>query len=36
MRFAHIAFKVDDVNKILKKALDNGATTLGEVIEIQS
>jgi len=31
--FTHIAFEVEDVDKILKKALDNGATTLGEVIE---
>jgi len=31
--FTHIAFEVDDVDDILKKALEHGATTLGEVIE---
>lgn len=29
--FAHIAFAVDDVAAVFKKALENGGTTLGEV-----
>ena len=31
--FTHIAFEVDNVDKILEKALNNGGTMLGEVIE---
>ena len=31
--FTHIAFEVDNVDKILEKALNNGGTILGEVIE---
>ncbi len=31
--FTHIAFEVDNVDKILEKALNNGGTMLGEAIE---
>jgi len=31
--FTHIAFEVDDVDYIVQKALENGGTALGEVIE---
>lgn len=31
--FTHIAFQVDDVEAVLQKALDNGASRLGEVVE---
>jgi len=31
--FTHIAFEVEDVDEILEKALNHGATMLGEVIE---
>ncbi|MDC0932444.1 VOC family protein [Arcobacteraceae bacterium] len=31
--FTHIAFEVDDVDVILKKALEHNASKLGEVIE---
>lgn len=31
--FTHIAFEVEDVDAILEKALQNGASKLGEVIE---
>ncbi|MGA1931214.1 VOC family protein [Arcobacter sp. YIC-464] len=31
--FTHIAFEVEDVDATMQKALDNGATKLGEVIE---
>ena len=31
--FTHIAFEVEDVDAVLEKALEHGATMLGEVIE---
>ncbi len=31
--FTHIAFEVEDVDTIVKKALDNGGAKLGEIIE---
>ncbi len=31
--FTHIAFEVEDVKTILKKALEHGASMLGEVVE---
>ncbi len=31
--FTHIAFEVEDVNNTLKKALENNAMKLGEVVE---
>ena len=30
---SHIAFQVDDVNEIFDKALENGASALGKVVE---
>ena len=31
--FSHIAFQVDDVNATFDKALENGASALGKVVE---
>lgn len=31
--FTHIAFEVEDVDYIVQKALDNGGTKLGDIIE---
>ncbi len=31
--FSHIAFQVDDVNAIFDKALENGVSILGKVVE---
>jgi lactoylglutathione lyase len=31
--FGHIAFKVDDVNEMLQKVLENGGSKIGDVVE---
>lgn len=31
--FTHIAFEVEDVNMIFRKAMENGAIKLGEIVE---
>lgn len=33
--YGHIAFRVDDVDEVLKKLLETGGTLLGEVVETE-
>jgi predicted enzyme related to lactoylglutathione lyase len=33
--FGHIAFKVDNVNEMLQKVLENGGSKIGEVVELE-